>query len=120
MTEVWLSRRALLDVDAIDQYSTERWGRRTANRYLEDLHGALDRLKQAPSLLARRDELSLRLSFYRVREHLLICDVIDEDVYVLAVRHTAMDLPRRIAELEPVLRQEVQMLHETVVAKRRE
>lgn len=118
MAQVGLSRRALLDIDEIDLYSSDRWGAGVAARYLADLQAALERLRDAPSLLRQWDECSPRLRFYTGREHVFVCDVIDDDVYVLAVRHAAMDLPRRIAELEPVLIEEVEILHNRVVASR--
>jgi plasmid stabilization system protein ParE len=80
------------------------------------IQAALERLRDAPSLLRQRDEYSLRLGFYAIREHVLVCDLVDEDVYVLAVRHCAMDLARGTAELEPSLVEEVEMLHQRVVA----
>ena len=119
MGQAWLTRRALRDIDEIDRHSTDRWGSRVAGEYLSDLQGAVERLAQVPSLLQEREECSPHLRFYRVREHVLVCDVIDEDVFVLAVRHGAMDLPRRLAELEPQLVQEAELLHERLVNSRK-
>ncbi len=119
MAQAWLTRRALMDIQEIDSYSSERWEARIAAQYLADLQEALGRLGQAPSLLQQRDEYSPRLRFYRVREHVPICDVIHEDVYVLAVRHGAMDLSRRLAELEPQLVQEVELLRDRILGSRK-
>ena len=44
------------------------------------------------------------MKFYRVERHFVICSVVEEKVYVLTVKHAAMDLPERIGELEPRLR----------------
>lgn len=111
MAQVYVTRRALLDIEAIDEYSKERWGDRVALRYLADLYAAMKRFEEAPKLLQHRSEYSLRLRFYRVREHLLVCDLIGKDIYVLTVKHCSMDLPHRIAELEPQLVLEAQLLH---------
>jgi hypothetical protein len=59
----------------------------------------------------------LRLRFYAVREHVLICDVIGDRIFVLAVRHAVMDLPRRIAELEPQLIHEAELLARQIAAR---
>ena len=114
MAGVLLTRRALLDIDEIDRYSVEQWGRRVADQYLGDLDAALQRLEAFPSLLAERPDCSLRLRFYRVREHVFVCDVISDRVYVLAVWHARMDLPRRLVELEPQLVQEARFLHDRI------
>ena len=84
-------------------------------RYLSALDSALRHLAESPSLLQERPNDSLRLRFYPVRQHVLICDVIAGQIYVLAVRHASMDLPRRLAELEPQLVYEAQLLHDRIV-----
>lgn len=115
MAQVYLTRRALLDIDAIDRYCVDRWGDEVAERYLSDIQDGLQRLADSPSLLREQPEYSLRLRFYRVREHVLVCDVVDESIFVLAIRHATMDLPQRIAELEPQLIDEAELLHARIV-----
>lgn len=41
----------------------------------------------------------------------MVCDLFGDHIYVLAVRHGSMDLPERIAELEPQLLQEAELMH---------
>jgi len=118
MPGVYLTRRALFDVDELDRDSAERWGGQVADQYLADIQAAVERLGELPSLLRSHEGVSLRLRFYRVREHVLICDVMDGDIYVLAIRHARMDLPRRIAELEPQLVHEAEFLHQRIVQSR--
>lgn len=118
MARAYLTRRALRDIDEIDRYSTERWGDKVAEQYLAVLFAAVERLGELPSLLQRNEDYSARLRFYRARDHVLVCDVVDEDIYILAIRHTKMDLPRRIAELEPLLLHEAEFFHDRIVASR--
>ncbi|MEQ8762294.1 MAG: type II toxin-antitoxin system RelE/ParE family toxin [Planctomycetota bacterium] len=115
MIEVRLTRRAIRDIEAIDRHSIEKWGRRVASKYLSDLQSGMARLLDSPGLLQKRPESSLRLRFYPVREHMLICDRVGDRILVLAVRHLAMDLPGRVAELEPTL-----ILESELLAKRLE
>lgn len=103
--------RALEDIDEIERYSVRRCGDRVAQKYIEDLGAALDRLRQMPSLLQSRPEHLHQLRFYRVREHLLVYDMISDRIFVLAVMHGGMNLPKRIANLEPQLAIESQLLH---------
>ncbi len=118
MSRAYLTRRALLDIDEIDHYSTDRWGDAVAEQYLNDIQAGVQRLEDSPSLLREQPDSSLRLRFYRVREHVLICDVVDELIFVLALRHGSMDLPQRIAELEPQLVLESRILHARIVEQR--
>ena len=117
MTSVHLTDRAMLDIDEIELYSVRKWGERVAARYLGDLDSAFGRLAESPSLLQERPDTSLRLRFYPVREHVLICDVIGDRIFVLAVRHAVMDLPRRTAELEPQLIHEAELLARKIAAR---
>lgn len=110
MAEVHLTRRALLDIEEIDLYSIDRWGECVASQYLADLCAGAARLGESPSLLQEQPDTSLRLRFYRVREHILVCDVIGDDIFVLALRAAVMDLPNRIVELEPQLVHEAELL----------
>jgi len=66
--------------------------------------------------LRERPDTSLRLRFYRVREHVLICDVIGERIFVLAVRHAVMDLPSRLTELEPHLIHEAEIMARQIMS----
>jgi plasmid stabilization system protein ParE len=120
MPEVHLSRGALFDIEDIDLYSIEKWGERVAAKYLADLHAGAERLGESPDLLRERPETSLRLRFYHVREHVLICDVIADRIFVLAVRHVVMDMPRRIAELEPQLILEAELMARQIDTQREE
>lgn len=119
MAYLALSRRAVLDLGEIERYSIEQWGKKVAGGYLADLEDALRRLKEHPGLLRARPELSDHLKFYRVRQHLLVCALEGESIYVLAVKHGAMDLPERLAELEPHLIQEAEILHRAFLNSRR-
>jgi len=115
MAEVHLTRRALLDIDAIRQFSVETFGERVAEQYLSDLYAGAMRLGERPGLLQEHSGTSLRLRLYRVREHVLVCDVIAESIFVLALRHGAMDLPTRIAELEPQLVHESEIMAQQIL-----
>lgn len=118
MAEVHLTRRALFDIEEIDLYPIEKWGERVAAQYFADLYEGAARLGENPSLLQERPETSLRLRFYRVREHVLACDVIGDVIFVLALRAAVMDLPIRLAELEPQLVHEAELLAGQIEARR--
>lgn len=111
MSELVLTQRALEDIRGIEAFSVERWGQATADKYLDDIDAALSRLQQMPALLREEPEIVCGLRFYRVQKHYLVCDVIDDRIYVLTVMHCSMDLPARLSDLEPTLAAEVTLLH---------
>ena len=106
-----LSRRALLDIQHIESYSVEKWGEKVAEEYLKSIEDALNLIRKNPTLLKPKAEISEALCFHRVRQHFLVCTIFEESIFVLTVKHGAIDLPNRIAELEPQLMQEAEILH---------
>jgi plasmid stabilization system protein ParE len=120
---VWVTRRALRDLAAIETYSEKRFGPDTAARYLTDLEQALRALAEpGPFEDMRLNPAELghsRLGLARVREHVLVHDQFGSDVVVLAVWHRAMDLQGRLLELEPTLLLEAELLHRRIERERR-
>lgn len=51
MAYLSLSRRAALDFGETERFSVEKWGRRVAEEYLDEIEEALVRLRETPSLL---------------------------------------------------------------------
>jgi toxin ParE1/3/4 len=107
---VELTQRALADLREIERFSVKEWGRKTADKYLDDIAAALDHLSVNPEMLRLEPDFSPSLYFYRVKKHFLVCDYQSETVIVLTVIHTSMDLPARLLELEPRLIAESQFL----------
>ena len=107
---VHLTERALADFREIEVHSIQQWGRPVAQRYLDDLQSGLDRIRKNPEILRLDHEFAEGLYFYRVVKHILVCDLHESQVIVMAVIHTSMDLPVRLRELEPRLVEEVAML----------
>ena len=119
MAYLGLSRRALIDIVQIETYSVEKWGRKVADKYLGHIQTGLDLIRENPKILKAKPGVSDSLCFYRVREHFLVCALFEESVFVLTVKHGAMDLPARIGELEPQILQEAEILYRAYQRKLR-
>ena len=107
-----LTHSALAAIDDIEQFSIENWGKRVAGRYIDDLEAGLLRIQDEPDLLRPHPEFHIDFCFYRVNKHLFVCDRQADRIIVLAVIHAAQDILERLAELEPTLKREVEILHE--------
>ena len=116
---VVLTERAVRDIREIERFSKVQWGRKTADKYLDDIESALDRLSKNPVLLRNEPEITANVSLYRVRRHMLVCDYRDKILVVLTVIHSVMDLPARLAELAPNLATEAQLLREKLHGRHR-
>lgn len=108
--EVRLTDRAIRDLHGIEDYSTSQWGSQIATRYLSDIQSAIDLLRHSPGLLKCEPGISTAFALYRVRKHCLVCQMMPGIIGVLAVIHTAMDLPTRLVELQPTLIEEARVL----------
>lgn len=111
-----LTDRAHYDLQEIEEYSIQRWGKKTANRYIEDIQTALSLLQEKPDLLRQKPHIPPYFKFYRVREHFLVCVELKDFLLILTIKHGQMDLPSRIAELEPTLIKEAALLHQRLLA----
>jgi plasmid stabilization system protein ParE len=111
-TRIVLADRAVDDLLEIERYSVQHWGRKTADKYLDHIQSALDRLRDHPDLLSADVAASPAILFYRVQKHVLVCTKIDAGLIVLTVFHASMDLPARLIELEPQLMAEAAFLQQ--------
>ena len=110
MSTLHLTECALSDIDDIERFSVERWGVHVADRYVSDLNDALARLSEDISLFRKRGDYTGRLRFYNVREHVIIGDIVGDNVYVLTVWWAGMDFIDRFPKLEPDLIREAELL----------
>jgi toxin ParE1/3/4 len=114
-----LTQRVLEDLAGVLEYSTDQWGKKPAEKYLDDIEAGLERLRQEPDLLQPLPDRYPPLTYYRVNKHLLVCDFQADSIVLLTVIHGCMDIPNRLADLQPTLATEVEMLHNTLRKFRR-
>jgi len=113
-----LTQRAIADLAGVLDYSSEQWGKATAEKYLDDLEAGLERIRQQPNLPQPLPDLHPALAFYRVNKHLFVCDLQPGSIVVLTVVHASMDIPNRLAELQPTLAAEAELFHNKLTQSR--
>lgn len=97
MTRYALSKLAAESLDAIEQYTSERWGDEQAERYIEALFVAFERLADNPMLGRRRSDIPPTLQIYGVGAHLIAYRSNElESVEIVAILHPSMDVAKRI------------------------
>ena len=111
-SDLLLTERALRDIADIERFSIAKWGKTTAAKYLSDIEAAFSLLQENPALLRTEEELHPELRFYRVNKHVLVCDVQQDTIFLLTVIHASRDIPRRLAEIQPSLMMEIELLHQ--------
>lgn len=110
-TKLLVAEQALRDVSEIEAHSIAQWGERAAAKYIADMEAALVRVQENPELLRAEPDFHPDLRFYRVNRHLLVCDVQPNAIFLLTVIHASRDIPGRLAEMQPLLAAEVELLH---------
>lgn len=118
-SKLLLTERALHDIAEIERYWIEQFGRKTANRYIKDIEEALSRLQENPILLRAEEDLHGELQFYRVNKHLLVCDVQQGTIFLLTVIHASRDILNCLAEMQPNLTLEVELLRKKLANRRK-
>jgi toxin ParE1/3/4 len=116
MKKLRLTDRAHYDLQEIERYSIQTWGKKVADRYLENIQTALSLLQEKPELLRQKPQISSHFKLYPVREHFLVCIELKDFLLVLTIKHGQMDLPTRITELEATLVKEANLLHQRLLA----
>jgi len=105
------------DLAEIRRYSTLNWGKRVARDYISRIEEALSLIKKNPEILWHEEVFHASLQFYRMKNHLLVFDVQDYDIILLTVLHSSMDIPARLAELQPAFALEVELLRRRLHGK---
>jgi len=101
----------LCDIAGIESHSIQRFGKRVTAKYIIKLEAGVSRLSETPDLLRQETSFHESLKFYRVEQHLFVCETgIEGKIIILTLLHASMDIPSRLAELEPNLSLETEML----------
>lgn len=104
---------AYQDLDEIEAYTARVWGPQQAEKYLNTIYAALDRLLESHGQFLKSDNrISENLFFYRVEKHFIFCDIDKDRLSILSIQHVARDLPARIGDLESRLAEEAAVLHQ--------
>lgn len=110
MASIQLTRRALSDLLDIQETSIEKFGEKTANKYLANIEGVLKTIEEYPNILRDRP-YSKHLQFYTVEKHTLVFACIKDTIYLLTVKHSQMNIEERMEILEPTLLHEAKIMH---------
>ena len=110
MAEVRITRRALSDLNKIEEDSVRDFGQIVADKYMDDIEVALQTLSDYPSLL-REKSFADNMLFFCVRKHTLVFCMLEDIVYLLTLKYGGMDIEDIVIRLEPTLLREAEIMH---------
>jgi toxin ParE1/3/4 len=96
MGECRFSKKAAMDLEAVAEYTIERFGIEQARRYRDDLRACFDQLLDNPRLGRRAEEFSPGLRRYEHKSHTIFYRTDDSDLFIVRVLHHRMDLARHL------------------------
>jgi toxin ParE1/3/4 len=107
-TKVFLTDRAIRDLLEIETYSTEKWGKATAQRYLYAFDNFFELVETQPGILLPIQDIE-NLLFHCVEKHVVVCVKWNDDVLVLTVVHSSRELITQVDRILPTLKSEVEL-----------
>jgi toxin ParE1/3/4 len=93
---VELARAALADLDAITDYTIERWGNMQAATYLDALEALLTDLARRPLTGRKRNDLAPGLFSYPFESHVVFYARAPFGIRVVRILHRRQDAARHL------------------------
>lgn len=94
MAKYRLSRRAAIDLEAVAEYTIERFGIEQARRYREELKACFEQLVGNPSMGRRAEQLAHGLQRFEHQSHIVFYQREADGLLIVRVLHSRMDVPR--------------------------
>ena len=94
MAEYRFSRRAATDLEAIAEYTIERFGVEQARHYRDELRTCFAQLAGNPRLGRRAEQLGTGLRRYEHRSHVIFYQRTGAHTLIVRVLHYRMDVTR--------------------------
>lgn len=98
MSRFALSQEAANDLNAIADYTVERWGKAQACVYIDAFEGRLRELAHQPHLGRKRDELAEGLLSFPLESHVIFYRPADFRITVVRILHKRQDAPAHVQE----------------------
>lgn len=94
MAKYRLSRRAAADLEAIAEYTIERYGVEQAHRYREELKSCFAQLAENATLGRRAEHLARGLLRFEHQSHVVFYIREQAGLLIVRILHSRMDVPR--------------------------
>ncbi len=94
MATFYFTEQAEKDLEAIIDFTVQRWGAAQSHNYIDDLEVLAQILADNPLLGAEREELSQGLRSFPYQSHLLFYVLQKDGITIVRVLHTSVDVVR--------------------------
>lgn len=114
MSDVYLTRRAAIDIQSIQEYSNNMWGERVAQKYITDLYAALSDAAAHPQRGVLRQHRSSPYLMVPAGKHFAVYEAIQSGIIIATIVHSYQDIETLIEQLTPALAQEVERIRANI------
>ena len=94
MANFYFTEQAEKDLEAIVDFTVQRWGVVQSHSYLDDLQAITQTLAENPLLGIEREELFQGLRSFPYQSHLLFYVLQTDGIAIVRVLHTSVDVVR--------------------------
>lgn len=94
MANFYFTEQAEKDLEAIIDFTVQRWGAAQSHNYIDELEALAQILADNPLLGTERDELSQGLRSFPYQSHVLFYVLQQEGIAIVRVLHTSVDVVR--------------------------
>ncbi len=108
-TKVFLTDRAIADLQGIETYTIGKWNDAQAAKYLDAFDQFFSLVESEPGILLPIPIIDTLLT-YTVESHVVVCTTWNDDVFVLTIIHASRDLLPHLDQLLPTLKTEVKTM----------
>ena len=110
MKGFYLTRRAILDIRDIYDYSVENWAEIRADEYVNNLYIDFNRLANNIELGESRKNRSFPFLMYPSGRHYIVYEFFKESIIVITVLHQVRNIENIINEFSSTFYNEIEML----------
>ena len=96
MAEYRFTRRAARDLEAIAEYTIDRFGIEQARHYRDQLGACFRQIADNPGLGRCAEQLGAGLRRYEYRSHIIFYQAVESDIMIVRVLHYRMDVRRHL------------------------
>jgi plasmid stabilization system protein ParE len=104
--KIYLTNRAIADLQEIESYTSTKWGTTQAAKYLDAFNYFFQLLESEPGILSPVPMIDSLLT-HTVESHIVVCTLWGNNVLVLTIVHSSQDVILHLDRLLPKLRLEV-------------
>ncbi len=99
MAKYFLTKKAVVDLTNIWNYTLEKWSEQQADDYYNDLIESFEEIIKSPFLGKKYENIFSGLKGLRVNKHIVFYrEISKENIEIIRILHGSMDLKTRIRE----------------------